>query len=202
MVTAPVLVLPDFTKGFTVEADASNRGIGAVLSQEGRPIAYFSKALSPRHQALSVYDKEMLAILVSVKKWNAYLLGRHFKIQTDHQSLRFLLDQTTSTPAQQKWVLKMMGYDYQVVYRKGSTNVVADSLSRRPSGGSVGELQVITIVQTELFTRIQLTWTSDPQLVQLISQLQQGTKTSTHYTWTHGQLRRKGKLVVGNDMAL
>ena len=100
MVTAPVLVLPDFTKGFTVEADASNHGIGAVLSQEGRPIAYFSKALSHRHQALLVYDNEMLAILVSVKKWNAYLLGRHFKIQTNHQSLRFLLDQTTSTPAQ------------------------------------------------------------------------------------------------------
>ena len=60
----------------------------------------------------------MLAISVVVKKWNAYILGKHFKILADHQSLRFLLDQQASTPAQQKWVLKMMGYDYQVIYRK------------------------------------------------------------------------------------
>ena len=102
MVTALVLALPDFSKDFTVEADASNQGIGVVLNQKGRPIAYFNKALSPRHQTLSVYDKEMLAILVAVKKCNPYLLGKHFKIKIDHQSLRFLLDQATSTPAQQK----------------------------------------------------------------------------------------------------
>ena len=131
MVTAPVLALPDFTKEFVVEADASNQGIGAVLSQKGKPIAYFSRALSLRHQTLSVYDKKMMAILGAVKRWNAYLMGKSYKIQTDHNRLRFLLDQKTTTPAQQKWVLKMMGYDYQVIYKKGSNNVVADSLSRR-----------------------------------------------------------------------
>ena len=84
MVTAPVLVLPDFTQEFTVEADASQYGIGAVLSQKGRPVAYFSKALSIKHQTLSVYEKEMMAILVAVKRWNSYLLRRHFKIKTEH----------------------------------------------------------------------------------------------------------------------
>ena len=74
MVIAPVLTLFDFTKEFVVEADASNQGIGAVLSQKGKPIAYFSRALSPRHQTLSVYDKEMMAILVVVNRWNAYLM--------------------------------------------------------------------------------------------------------------------------------
>ena len=101
MITAPVLALPDFNETFVVESDASHRGIGAVLTQKGRLIAYFSKALGPRHQVLSVYDKEMLAILLAVKKWNAYLLGRHFHIKTDHHSLKFLLDQRTNTPAQQ-----------------------------------------------------------------------------------------------------
>ena len=78
MVTAPVLAMPNFNTLFVVESDASKEGIGAVLSQGGRPIAYFSKGLSPKHQVLSVYEKEMMAILAAVKKWNTYLMGRHF----------------------------------------------------------------------------------------------------------------------------
>ena len=85
-----------------MEADAYNTRVGAVLSQQGRPVAFFNKALFVQHQALSVYDKKMLAILMAIKKWNAYLLGRHFQIKTDHHSLKFLLDQPTHTPAQQK----------------------------------------------------------------------------------------------------
>lgn len=91
MTTAPVLALPNFNRTFIVETDASGLGVGAVLTQEGRPIAYFSKALSKKHQTLSIYEKEMLAVLLAVKKWNAYLAGRHFVIKTDHQSLKFLL---------------------------------------------------------------------------------------------------------------
>ena len=68
MITAPVLALPNFSEEFIVESDASSQGIGAVLTQNGRPLAYFSKALSAKHQALLVYEKEMLAILVAVKK--------------------------------------------------------------------------------------------------------------------------------------
>ena len=132
LVTAPILALPDFSLIFIVEADACSTGVGAVLSQQGRPVAFFSKALSIQHQALSVYEKEMLAILIAVKKWNAYLLGRHFQIKTDHHSLKFLLNQPTHTPAQQKWVVKIIGYDYKIVYCKGSSNVVADTLSLLP----------------------------------------------------------------------
>ena len=76
MITAPVLALPNFNSTFVVESDASQGGIGAVLSQNGRAIAYFSKALSPKHRAASVYEREMLAILLAVKKWNSYLQGR------------------------------------------------------------------------------------------------------------------------------
>ncbi|OMO49727.1 reverse transcriptase [Corchorus capsularis] len=115
---APVLALPDFNATFTLESDACSVGIGAILSQNGKPIAYFSKALAPRHQVLSIYEKEMLAILAAVKR-SSYLLGRKFHIKTDHESLIFLLDQSTSTPAQHKWLLQMMAYDFDIVYRKG-----------------------------------------------------------------------------------
>ena len=71
MVTALVLALPNFDDSFTVESDASSGGISAVLTQNGRPIAYFSKALGPKHQVLSIYEWEMLAIIAAVKKWTA-----------------------------------------------------------------------------------------------------------------------------------
>ena len=92
MTSAPVLSLPDFSQDFTIETDASGNGIGAVLMQQGHPITFISKALSAKHQALSVYDKEMFAILFAMKKWHFYLVGRHFIIRTDHQPLKYLVE--------------------------------------------------------------------------------------------------------------
>ena len=88
MTSAPVLALPNFSKTFVIEADASGLGIGAVLMQEEHPIAYLSKALSSRHQCLSTYEKEVMAVVLAVEKWSPYLLGRHFIIKTDHFSLK------------------------------------------------------------------------------------------------------------------
>ncbi|GKE07481.1 ty3-gypsy retrotransposon protein [Tanacetum coccineum] len=136
---ALVLALPDFNKPFIVETDASGLGIGAVLQQGGHPITYLSKSLSPKHQALSTYEKEFYAVLMALEKWRGYLLDRHFKIKTDHFSLKYLLDQMV--------------------------------LSCVPS--SLAQLQVIY-----------------------------HTYTGTKYTWINEELRRKGKLVVGNDEQL
>ncbi|GJS92255.1 V-type proton ATPase subunit A3 [Tanacetum coccineum] len=88
MQKAPVLALPDFTKPFEVETDASGVGIGAVLQQNGHPIAYMSKTLSLKHQSLSTYEKEFLEVLLALDKWRGYLLDRHFIIKTDHFSLK------------------------------------------------------------------------------------------------------------------
>ncbi|KAF8388527.1 hypothetical protein HHK36_027202 [Tetracentron sinense] len=86
MTSTPVLALPDISKVFYIECDVPGGGVGAVLMQEGRPLAYLSKALSGKNLHLSIYDKEMLAILFAVQKWRPYLLVRHFKIYTDHRS--------------------------------------------------------------------------------------------------------------------
>lgn len=100
MSTAPVLALPDFSMEFVIETDTCGVGIGAVLMHAEQPLAYMSKALSPKHQQLSVYDKEMMSIVTAIDKWRPYLIGRHFVIKTDHQSLKYLLEQRISTPSQ------------------------------------------------------------------------------------------------------
>jgi hypothetical protein len=91
--SAPVLALPDFTRPFHLETDASGSGVGAVLQQDGHPIAFISKPLSPRNQGLTVYEKEYLAILLAVDYWHHYLLQAEFYIHTDHQSLIHLNEQ-------------------------------------------------------------------------------------------------------------
>jgi hypothetical protein len=100
MCTTPVLAVPDFNKAFALECDASGKGIGAVLMQDGRPLAFTNKQLSECHLGQSTYEKEMLAILHAVDLWCLYLLGQRFQIKTDHQSLKYFLEQRISSPDQ------------------------------------------------------------------------------------------------------
>ncbi|KAH9744221.1 hypothetical protein KPL70_003601 [Citrus sinensis] len=106
LVSAPLLALPDFAKTFEIECDASGIGIGAVLMQEGRPIAYFSEKLSGATLNYPTYDNEMYALVRALETWQHYLLPKEFVIHTDHESLKHLKGQ-------------------------GKENVVADALSRR-----------------------------------------------------------------------
>jgi hypothetical protein len=201
MISAPVLRLPDFNKEFTLETDASGVGLGAVLLQEGHPIAFLSKTLAPKHQLMSTYEKEFLAIVFALEKWRGYLLDRHFKIKTDHFSLKYLLDQRMSTPAQLKWLPKLMGFDYEIQYKKGVENVTADALSRLQHSSELLSL-VTSSVHIEVYKKIVASWDSDTQLKQLILQLKAGQQVKGSYSWTNQELRRKGKLVVGNDQTL
>ena len=135
-----VLALPDFTKPFTLEFDASGLGLGE------RPIVFHSQALKGNKLSLSTYEKELLALVVAVKKWRPYLLGRPFVIKTDHQSLKYLLEQRVSTLAHQRWITKLLGYAFIVEYKQDKENVVADALSRRPGA----EVEVLDSAQFDL----------------------------------------------------
>ena len=90
IVQPPVLAFPNFEKTFVVECDASGRGLGAVLMQQGRPIAFHGQALKGKNLALPTYEKELLALVTTVKRWRAYLVGRPFVVKTDQQSLKYL----------------------------------------------------------------------------------------------------------------
>lgn len=105
MTQAPVLSLPDFTKPFILETDACDRGMGAVLMQEGRPLAYLSKAFGLKHISLSTYEKEFLAILMAVSRWRHYLKNTSFVIKTDHEALKFLLEQNITSQLQQNYLV-------------------------------------------------------------------------------------------------
>ena len=200
MTSAPVLALPDFTKVFVVETDASLTGIGAILLQEGHPIAFISKSLGPKQQTLSVYEREMMAILHAVTKWKHYLWGRHFHIRTDHISLKYLLHQKLTTPAQHLWVVKLLGYDYDIEYKQGRENVPADALSRIPSQ----EIYALTTstISTSLMEDIKSSYQNDPMIQTIIKDLLGSADSHPHYTWVHDHLNRKGKVVVGNNRAL
>lgn len=79
---------------------------------------------------LSTYEKELLAVVMAVQKWRGYLMGRHFTIRTNQQAIKHFMNQKLTTVAQQKWMSKLLGFDYSIEYRRGRDNVVADPLSR------------------------------------------------------------------------
>jgi hypothetical protein len=160
MCTTPVLSLPDFTKTFVLECDASGKRIGAILMQEGRPLAFTNKQLSERNLGRSIHEKEMLAILHFVGLWNPYLLGQHFQIKIDHQSLKYFMKQRISSPEQQKWVTKLFGYDYDIIYWKGKDNVVADTLSQKYE--DEGSLFSLSFIVPNWLQSIRQEWLQDP----------------------------------------
>ena len=135
--SAPVLRAPDFGIPFQLHTDASERGIGAVLSQQDgdgadHPIAYFSKKLLPREQNYSTVEKECLAIKLGIQTFRVYLLGRPFTIVTDHRSLEWLDRIKENNGRLTRWSLFLQPYQYTVVYRPGTQNGNADGLSRAP----------------------------------------------------------------------
>lgn len=124
----PVLHMPDFTKDFVVDCDASGSSFGAVLHQGQGSIAFFSRALAPQHAKLAAYKRELIGLVKAVRHWRPYLWAHSFTVRTDHFALMYLLDQRSRLFPN---IRKLFGYDFKVDIKPGSQNVVADALSRR-----------------------------------------------------------------------
>lgn len=201
LVSAPVLALPNFQKPFTVETDASDTGIGAVLSQDNHPIAYISKALGPSTMGLSTYEKEYLAILMAVDHWRSYLQMGEFCILTDHNSLMHLSEQRLHTPWQHKAFTKLLGLTYKICYCKGAQNAAADALSRKFQDDT-DELMHVSSCQPSWLQEVEQGYHSDPFSTQLLTELSLSPSAREHYSLQAGILRYKGKIWIGNNPVL
>ncbi|KAK1602327.1 hypothetical protein QYE76_048161 [Lolium multiflorum] len=131
LTSAPLLALPDFNKQFEIECDASGIGIGGVLMQEGRPIAYFSEKLSGAKLNYPIYDKELYALIRVLEVWQHYLWPKEFIIHSDHEALKYLKAQSTLHRRLAKWVEFIESFPYIIKHKKGKDNIVADALSRK-----------------------------------------------------------------------
>ncbi|WVZ58137.1 hypothetical protein U9M48_008440 [Paspalum notatum var. saurae] len=128
---APLLQLSDFGKTFELECDASGVGIGDVLMQENKPVAYLSEKLSGPVLNYSTYDKELYALVRSLKTWQHYLWPKEFIIHSDHESLKHIRSQVKLNRIHAKWVEFIESFSYVIKHNKGKDNVIADALSRR-----------------------------------------------------------------------
>lgn len=191
MSSPPVLALPDFKQTFYVECDASGTRVGAVLTQQGRPLAYFSRGLKGKSTFLSAYEKELLALVIAVRKWRPCLLGRRFVVKTDKHSLKYLMEQKIGTPMQQQWVSKLFGYDFTIEYRSGQSNTIADALSRKDA-----EILAVTLPIPSWIEELRREHASDPSIQALHAQLQQGLLDPARYTEHDGVLFYKGRFYL------
>jgi len=197
--TPPILALPDFNQSFVIECDASGIGLRAVLMQEGQPISYFSKSLKGRELSLSTYEKELLALVIAVQKWMPYLLGQAFKVKTDQQSLKYLLEQRVRTPTQQKWLSKLIGYDFVVEFRAGRENLVADALSRHEDTTEKGTLWAISTPIVNWADRLKDSYKTDPEIQTIMQQLDQKTIGSLKYHLRGGILYYKHRVYISQS---
>ena len=135
-----VLKLPDTEKPFEVSTDASDLGLGAVLTQEGRVVEFASRRLSRSEENYSVFDRELLAIVWALEKWRFYLFGRAFVVHTDHRPLTYLQSVRNPKGRLARWIARLQEFTFQVKYRPGPANGVADCLSRMTEGNDTEQL--------------------------------------------------------------
>ncbi|KAK5802657.1 hypothetical protein PVK06_030269 [Gossypium arboreum] len=128
---APILVQPESGKEFVIYSDASLLGLGCVLMQEGRVVAYASRQLKPHEKNYPTHDLELAAIVFALKIWRHYLFGEKCHVYSDHKSLKYLMTQRDLNLRQRRWLELLKDYELVIDYHPGKANVVANALSRK-----------------------------------------------------------------------
>jgi hypothetical protein len=141
LTTTPVLTLPSGSEGFVVYSDASGKGLGCVLMQHGKVIAYASRQLKTHEVNYPVHDLELVAIVFALRIWRHYLYRARTQIFTDHKSLKYLMSQKELNMRQRRWIELIKDYDCTLEYHPGKANMVADALSRK-NKATLGRLTV------------------------------------------------------------
>eukprot|EP00253_Pinus_taeda_P005349 PITA_05349 len=199
LTTAPVLSIVDPNKDYVVCTDASKEGLGGVLMQEGRVIAYESRKLKEHEQKYSAYDLELAAVIHALKMWRHYLMGRKFLLHTDHHSLTKYFIQPTLNARQARWVDFLSGFDFDIKHLQGKENKVADALSRK-----VQNLYEISISgwKSPFLEIIKEIADQDTEYQQLKLQIQQSAKKDSQQEYEvddAGRIYFKKRLYVPNQ---
>ena len=211
-VEAPVLIQPTMGREYTIYSDASRIGLGCVLMQYGKVVAYASRQLKPREQNYPTHDLELAAVVFALKIWRHYLYGEKCRIFTDHKSLKYLLTQKDLNLRQRRWLELFKDYDCIIDYHLGKANVVADALSRKmvsalslkdydlrlaPNGALLAQLRVISDLK-QMIVNAQKNDAKLQEIVQLVN-----IEDKTDYAIDEkGGLLYKSRFCVPNDMDL
>ncbi|KAJ9545159.1 hypothetical protein OSB04_024866 [Centaurea solstitialis] len=192
---APVLTLPEGVDDMTVYCDASYHGLGCVLMQRGKVIAYASRQLKTHEVNYPTHDLELAAVVFALKLWRHYLYGVKCTIYTDHKSLRYFLDQQNLNMRQRRWLDVVKDYDCEILYHPGKANVVADALSRKVHGDVLRVPLMRLTVTTSL---IELIKSSQSEAVKEENQKKERIKGQLDQlvTDSRGLLTRSGRVWV------
>uniref|UniRef100_A0A2N9EMM8 RNA-directed DNA polymerase n=1 Tax=Fagus sylvatica TaxID=28930 RepID=A0A2N9EMM8_FAGSY len=166
-------------------------------AQGGRPLAYYSQALKGKNLFLSTYEKELLTLVLLIKKWRPYLFATIFTIKIDQQSLKYILEQRVGTPMQQKWISKLLGYHFVVEYKQSKENKVVDALSRKEDidlkteverettqlqAQIRGHLCVVSFPSPTWLDDLKPSYEEDEVLRSIVGRLQASGGSEGHYT--------------------
>ena len=220
LTSAPVLALPNGRDGFVVYSDASRQGLGCVLMQNDRVIAYASRQLKKHEQNYPTHDLELAAVVFALKIWRHYLYGVPCRIFTDHKSLKYIFTQKELNLRQRRWLELIKDYDCTIEYHPGKANVVADALSRRPESSlshmrsgylpllvdlralgvileveDSGALLATFHVRPLLVDQILAGQSQDPQMIKLKEEIEKEKKAEF-------QIRDDGMIVKGQRMCV